>query len=110
MRKYIDQGSERGTGNRKPHPRRLNSHEINDAWAAGSKLLIKAVSAHLTKKQPNLKLFIGIEYTVIKQTVDYEDQDPDEIILKEVGKPKPMMAKTNPVHVYNLESVKPTIL
>jgi hypothetical protein len=30
--------------------------------------------------------------------------------LKEVGKPKPMVAKTKPVHVYNLESVKPTIL
>jgi hypothetical protein len=30
--------------------------------------------------------------------------------LKEVGKPKPMVAKTKPVHVYKLESVKPTIL
>jgi hypothetical protein len=66
--------------------------DFNDAWAAGSKLVIKAVSAHLTKKQPNLKLFIGIESTVVKQTIDYEDQDPDEVRLKEVGKPKPMAA------------------
>jgi hypothetical protein len=85
-------------------------NDFNDAWKAGSKLLIKAVSAHFTKKQPNMKLFIGIEHTVVKQSIDYEDQDPDEIRLKEVGKPKPMAAKTKPVNVYNLESVKPTIL
>jgi hypothetical protein len=85
-------------------------NDFNDAWKAGSKLLIKAVSAHFTKKQPNMKLFIGIEHTVVKQSIDYEDQDPDEIRLKEVGKPKPMAAKTKPVNVYNLESVNPTIL
>jgi hypothetical protein len=84
--------------------------DFNDAWKEGSKLLIQAVSAHLSKKQPNLKPFIRIQYTVVKQTIDYEDQDPDDIILKEVGKPKPMVAKTKPVHVYKLESVKPTIL
>jgi hypothetical protein len=53
--------------------------DFNDAWKEGPKLLIKAVSAHLTKKQPNLKLFIRIQYTVVKQTIEYEDQDPDEI-------------------------------
>jgi hypothetical protein len=87
-----------------------NYKDFNDTWKEGSKLLIKAVSAHLTKKQPNLKLCIRIQYTVVKQTIDYEDQDPDEIRLKEVGKPKPMVAKTKPVHVYNLESVKTIIL
>jgi hypothetical protein len=87
-----------------------NYKDFNDAWKEGSKLLIKAVSAHLTKKQPNLKLFTGIEYTVIKQAVDYEDQDPEEINLKRVGDPKPMAAKTKPVNIYNLESVRPTIL
>jgi hypothetical protein len=56
--------------------------DFNDAWAAGSKLLIKEVSAHLTKKQPNMKVYIGISYTVIKQSIDYEDQDPEEINLK----------------------------
>jgi hypothetical protein len=87
-----------------------NYKDFNDAWKEGSKLLIKAVSAHLTKKQPNLKLFIGISYTVIKQSIDYEDQDPEEINLKRVGDPKPMAARTKPVNVYNLESVRPTIL
>jgi hypothetical protein len=77
-----------------------NYKDFNDAWKEGSKLLIKAVSAHLTKKQPNLKLFTGIEYTVIKQAVDYEDQDPEEINLKRVGDPKPMAAKTKPVNIY----------
>jgi hypothetical protein len=84
--------------------------DFNEAWKEGSKLLIKAVSAHLTKKQPNLKLFIGIQYTVIKQIIDYEDRDPEEINFKRVGVPKPMAAKTQPVNVYKLESVKPTIL
>ena len=58
-----------------------NYKDFHDAWAEGSKLLIKAVSAHLTKKQPNLRLFIGIEYTVIKQTIDYDDQDPDDAVF-----------------------------
>ena len=62
--------------------------DFHDAWAAGSKLLIKAVSAHLTKKQPNLKLFIGIEYTVIKQTIDHEDPDPDDVIMQKSRRPK----------------------
>jgi hypothetical protein len=84
--------------------------DFNDAWKAGSKLLIREVSAHLTKKQPNMKVYIGISYTVIKQSIDYEDQDPEDIKLKKVGDPKPMAAKTMPVNIYNLESVKPTIL
>ena len=53
--------------------------DFGDAWRAAFKLLVKSVETHLTRKQPNLVLMIGIENTVIKQAIDYEDQDPDEI-------------------------------
>jgi hypothetical protein len=49
---------------------------VEEAWKAGIKLLSKSVEQHMTKKQPNLKLDIEIQYTVIKQAIDYEDQDP----------------------------------
>ena len=42
----------------------------------GVKVINQSGLGTLTKKKPNLKLFIGIEYTVIKQSIDYEDQDP----------------------------------
>ena len=42
----------------------------------------------MTKKQPNLKLYIGIQYTVIKQAIDYEDNDPDDVNMRQVGEPK----------------------
>jgi hypothetical protein len=64
----------------------------------------------MTKKQPHKKLFTGMQYTVIKQAIDYEDQDPEEINLKKVGKPTHMHARTKPVNVYNVASVKPIIL
>ena len=73
-------------------------------------LLVKSVETHLTSKQPNLKLMIGIEYTVIKQAIDYEYQDPDEIRLKPITEPKQMFARTKAVNIYNVASVSPSIL
>jgi hypothetical protein len=64
----------------------------------------------MTKKQPNLKLDIGIQYTIIKQATDYEDQDPEEINLRNVGAPQTMNARTKPLNVYNVASVKPIFL
>jgi hypothetical protein len=83
---------------------------FEEAWAAGKNLLIKSVQQHMTKKQPNLKLYIGIQYTVIKQAVDHEDQDPEDLKLRKVGDPKPMAARTKPVNVYSVDSVKGTIM
>ena len=80
------------------------------AWKAGYKRLISVVEQHLTKKQPNLKLYIGMQYTVIKQAIDYEDRDPDEVYMMQVGEPKVMNARTKPMNVYNEASVKPIIL
>ena len=80
------------------------------AWNAGYKRLIQAVEQHLTKKQPNLKLYIGMQYTVIKQAIDYEDQDPEEVNMRQVGEPKVMNARTKPINVYNEAGVKPIIL
>jgi hypothetical protein len=87
---------------------KLKSFE--EAWKAGRNSLIKSVEQHMTKKQPNLKLYIGIQYTVIKQAVDHEDQDPEELSLRRVGDPKPMAARTKPVNVYSVDSVKGTIM
>jgi hypothetical protein len=84
--------------------------QFDEAWKAGSKLLIKTVEAPMTQKQPNLKLCIGIQYTVINQAIDYEDKDPEYMNLKKVGNPKSMHARTKPVNVYNIASVRPTIL
>ena len=83
---------------------------FNEAWRAGYKHLINAIQQHLTKKQPNLKLYIGMQYTVIKQAIDYEHQDPDEVNLVQVGAPKVMNATTKPINVYSEASVKPIIL
>ena len=60
----------------------------------------------MTKKQPNLKLYIGIQYTVIKQAIDYKDNDPDDVNMRQVGEPKLMTARTKPQNVYNVASVK----
>jgi hypothetical protein len=83
--------------------------DFGDAWRAAYKLLVKEVETHLTSKHPNLKLLIGIEYTVIKHAIDYEDQDPDEIILKPISEPKPLLMQTKGVDIYNVASVRPTI-
>ena len=82
---------------------------FDEAWKAGYPLLVKTVIAHMEQKHPNMKLYIGIEYTVIKQTIDLEDNDPDEINMKQVGDPKPGAARTKPVNIYTVESIKPTI-
>jgi hypothetical protein len=87
-----------------------NIKTFEEAWKIGKKLLIKAVEQRLTQKQPNLKLFIGIEYTMIEQKVDMDDQDPDDINLLAVGKPREVVAKTKHVNVYSVDSVKQTIL
>jgi hypothetical protein len=84
--------------------------DFGDAWRAAYKLLVKSVETHLTSKHPNLKLMIGIEYTVIKHAIDYEDQDPDEIRLKPITEPKTMHAQTKAVNTYNVASVSPSIL
>ena len=82
---------------------------FDDAWRAAFKLLVKIVETHLTSKHNNLKLMLGIEYTVFKQAIDYEDEDPDEVRMKPVTEPKIVFARTKAVNVYNLASVKPTI-
>ena len=63
----------------------------------------------MTKKQPNLKLYIGVVYSVTKQTVHHEDRDPEEIHFKTTGDPKTMGARTKLVNVYSVDSVKRTI-
>ena len=50
----------------------------------------------------NIKLIIGVHYTVIKQVVDDEDDEPNEITLKEVGESKIGTATTVAVSVYNI--------
>jgi hypothetical protein len=87
-----------------------NIKSFEEAWRVGRKSLIKSVEHHLTQKQPNLKLFIGIEYQVVKQRIDMEDQDPDDINMVDVSKPKDLAVKTKHVNVYSLGSVKQTIL
>ena len=84
--------------------------DFGDAWRASLKLLVKIVETHLTTKHNNLKLMLGVEYTVIKQAIDYEDQDPDEIRLKPVTEPKIVFARTKAVTIYNVASIEPTIL
>ena len=51
-----------------------------------------------------------MQYTVIKQVIDHEDQDPDEVHMIQAGAPKVMNARTKPVNVYNEARVKPIIL
>ena len=51
-------------------------------------------------KQPNIKLVIGIKYLVIRQTIDHEDRDPDEVRHKTIGDPKPGIATTKQVNIY----------
>jgi hypothetical protein len=84
--------------------------DFGDAWRAAYKLLVKSVETHLTSKHPNLKLMIRVLYTVIKHAMDYEDQDPDEITLKQVSEPKTMFARTKAVTIYNVAGVSPSIL
>ena len=84
--------------------------DFGDAWRASFKLLVKIVETHLTEKHNNLKVMLGVEYTVFKQSIDYEDQDPDEISMKQVSEPKIVFARTKAVSIYNIASVKPTIL
>ena len=57
----------------------------------------------------NIKLIIRVHYTVIKQVVDDEDDEPNEITLKEVGETVLGTATTGAVSVYNIESVKPIV-
>jgi hypothetical protein len=83
---------------------------FEQAWKTGKNLLIKAVEHHMTEKQPNMKLFIGIQYNVIKQKIDDEDEDPDDIYLVRVGKERVVVAKTKHVNVYNVGSIRQTIL
>ena len=83
---------------------------FNAAWNAGYKRLISVVEQHLTKKQPNLKLYIGMQYTVIKQEIDHEDEDPEDVYMMPVGDPKVMTVRTKPLNIYNEASVKPIIL
>jgi predicted NAD-dependent protein-ADP-ribosyltransferase YbiA (DUF1768 family) len=87
-----------------------NIKTFEEAWKIGKNLLIKTVQQHIIQKQPNLKLYIGIEYTMIKQKVDMEDQDPDEINLIAASKPREAVAKTKHVNVYSVDSVKQIIL
>jgi hypothetical protein len=87
-----------------------NIKSFEEAWRVGRNLLIKSVEHHLTQKQPNLKLYIGIEYQVVKQRIDMEDQDPDDINMVGFSKPKDLAVKTKHVNVYSVGSVKQTIL
>jgi hypothetical protein len=83
---------------------------FEEAWKTGKNLLIKSVEAHMTAKQPNMKLTIAIEYSMIKMKVDDEDEDPDEINLVRVGRERIGISKTKAVNVYNTGSIRPTIL
>ena len=47
---------------------------------------------------------------MIKQKIDQEDQDPDEINLIPASKPKEMAARTKPVNVYSVDSIKRTVM
>jgi hypothetical protein len=83
--------------------------DFNEAWRAAERPLIKAVENTMRAKQPNIKLVIGIEYLVIRQTRDYEDRDPEEVIMKTAGDPKAGVATTKALNIYNVESVKPSV-
>jgi hypothetical protein len=83
---------------------------FDQAWKTGKNLLINSVEHHMTAKQPNMKLTIGIEYNMSKFKVDDEDEDPDEINLVRVGRERIGISKTKAVNVYNVASIRPTIL
>ena len=50
-----------------------------------------------------------MKYTIIKRTVDLEDNHPDEINFKQVGPPTAGTARTKPVNILTVDCVKPTI-
>ena len=80
-----------------------------EARPASEKALVKAEENTMRAKQPNIKPVLGIKYLVIRQTIDYEDRDPDEVRHKTIGAPSTILATTKAVSIYNIESVKPTI-
>ena len=69
---------------------------FSEAWSAGKPHLIKKVKRHMTQKQPNIKLYIGIKHKVKKQAVIHEDQDPDpeHIRVKQDETTKILLAMT----------------
>ena len=57
-----------------------------------------------------MRLAIGITFTVLKQAIDYEDQDPDDTRLKQISEHLTLHSRTKLVTVYIVDTVKPTIL
>ena len=82
---------------------------FDDAWNAGVGTLIKSTEKHLVRR-PNVRLAIGITFTVLKQAIDYEDQDPDDTRLKQISEHLTLHSRTKLVTVYIVDTVKPTIL
>ncbi len=81
---------------------------LEEAWNAGVKRLIAMTELHM-KTKPNIKINVGFTYQVIKSEIDLNGSF-GEMEVRQVGKPKPGACKTRQIELYNIESVKPSIL
>jgi hypothetical protein len=80
---------------------------FTEAWEAGNKSLIRMIERHITKK-PNIKIYVGLKYQVVKTTIDADNEDPDTVEAVQ-SPPKKGACKTSAVSIYNAVSVKPSI-
>ncbi len=78
------------------------------AWEAGNKKLIKMIEEHM-KTKPNIKLTLGAAFQIQRKDANTDNDDPfsvQEEILEEMK----TEFEIKDVQLYNIESVKPTIL
>ena len=80
---------------------------FEEAWNGGVKKLIKLTENHM-KTKPNIRLVVGFKYQVVKIVINADNPDPDTV--EEEEEIKPGVCSTTIVELYNIESVKPTIL
>ncbi len=80
---------------------------INEAWEAGEKKLIRMTATHM-KDKPSIKLSLGCRFQVAKGRIDADNEDPDTVEMVEVETAQKRFKVKN-VQIYNIESVRPTI-
>jgi len=79
---------------------------FEQAWDAGVKKLIKLTENHM-KTKPNIRLVVGFNYQVVKIVTNADYPNPDTVEEEEV---KSGVCSTTIIEIYNIESVKPTLL
>ncbi len=69
--------------------------------------MIKMIEKHMEKK-PNIKINLGLKYTVVKITIDATNPDP---LTAEEAESEPLkgVCNTKAVSIYNTASVKPSV-